>query len=483
MKRLIVGVDGTWQTALHQTHPANLSNITRLVTALETVDQRGKTPIAQLKLYIPGVGTGEEVATGAYHGALGEGVLEKVREAYYWLAQNWDEGDEIFLFGFSRGSYIVRLLTTTIHLLGILDRKSTLSLFPKIFDVLCSNWNPHKGGGAGATELEPLLEAIKPAKVKQLEKAEGGFLIRVGLFDTVPLYHLRRLDPLNPSTHISPLGLPDAPLEPHIQTALHALAINEGRDAYEPLLWEVGPEGLREGQELEQTWFAGVHTDIGGGNSIHDLSDLSLAWMVSRLIPHLAFDISYLAALSAHPSAPWGSMKPRIRSHLLRSHPRLLPFPPSPNSSPPRNNQHFHPSILAQDPLNLPPSLHPLLHDPTNPLFVELGDWEKDLKAKWAVKAVQLLSGVSETEAENDTTPASPPPSPSSGAPPPASLPLHKVVAALSAFVPTARDRGDPLPAPAPARKKEMRALVQDWRDAEAKIEGAGDSHRQRRGR
>ncbi|GAA5824547.1 hypothetical protein JCM11251_000469 [Rhodosporidiobolus azoricus] len=315
MKRLIVGVDGTWQTALHQSHPANLSNVARLLTALESVDHRSAKSIVQLKLYISGIGTGEEIATGAYHGAVGQGVLEKVREAYYWLAQNWEEGDEIYLVGFSRGAYIIRLLCTTIHLLGILDRKSTLSLFPAIFDALCTNWNPHKGGEAGAKKLEPLLEAIRPGKEEQLKKAEGGFLIQaVGLFDTVPLYHLHPLaasSAITKQPHLSPLGLPDAPLEPHVKRAYHALAINEEREAYQPLLWEVGPEGLREGQKVEQTWFAGAHTDIGGGNSIHDLSDLTLAWLVSRLLPLLSLDLAYLAALSAHPIAPWGAMQPR----------------------------------------------------------------------------------------------------------------------------------------------------------------------------
>ncbi|BGP17056.1 hypothetical protein JCM10213_000306 [Rhodosporidiobolus nylandii] len=470
MKRIVIGVDGTWQSALHQQHPADLSNISRLLTAVDSLDNRQSPPVPQIKLYIPGVGTGEEVAAGAFHGAIGEGVLEKVREAYLFLAQNWDEGDEITLFGFSRGAYVVRLLCTLIHLLGILDRKTNLSLFPTIFDALCTNWNPHNGGEEGARRLEPLLELIKAHKLAQVQKAEGGFLVKmVGLFDTVPLYHFRHLEPtsstVQPPAHYSPFGLPDSPLEPHIETALHALALDEMRDAYEPLLWRVGPDGLRKGQTLQQTWFAGIHTDVGGGYSLHDLADLSLAWLASHLIPKLSLDLSYLSALSAHPSAPWGEMQPRTRAHLFKGH-RRRPLAYSFDGS--KTFESLHSSILHQDPANLPSSLASMLQHPTSAAIVPLLEWERRVKEEWPLK---------DADAADDTASTTSSDSPAS----------RMATSTTSPFLPTARldlpavavvasPAGEPLEKKKMLSKQEVLALLDGLKEVHEKLRAAGDA-------
>ncbi|GAA5852911.1 hypothetical protein JCM8547_004732 [Rhodosporidiobolus lusitaniae] len=479
MKRLIIGCDGTWQSALYQPSPSNLSNVVRLLTAINSssAPSPNTCPIPQLKLYVSGPGTGEEVAAGAWHGALGEGVLEKVREVYYWIASNWEEGDEIYLTGFSRGAYIIRLVCQLIDLLGILDPKTNLGLFPPIVAALCSEWNPHKGYKEAAAEMERLMRLIKPKRDEQVRRAEGGLLIKVvGLFDTVPLYHLRQLDPIT-KIHLSPFGLPDAPLQPTVQSAVHLLAINEQRDAFEPLLWEVPPSGLQEGQQLEQTWLCGVHTDVGGGYSLHDLADLCLARLVSHLEPHLSFDFDYLRSVSAHPAAPWGAMKPKIRPHLFSGHPRPLPNQPSN----PQTHEYLHPSILQQDPANLPPSLLPLLQKPDDPIFCELMEWEKELKDEWAVKAVASTSAA--------TAPV--PPSPSSSTPP-----LPAITSSTSPFLPISRTSSvpvppastvppakDPPPPPTSRTRQREKAILDGLHESLEKMRAAGDSPGLRKGR
>ncbi|GAA5960630.1 hypothetical protein JCM8115_001774 [Rhodotorula mucilaginosa] len=97
MKRLFVLCDGTWESALYQTDEHSLTNIARLANAILPEDRRTKPPTTQLKLYLPGLGTGEELLVGAVKGAYGDGLLEKVRLAYYFLAQNWVPGDEVGL--------------------------------------------------------------------------------------------------------------------------------------------------------------------------------------------------------------------------------------------------------------------------------------------------------------------------------------------------------------------------------------------------
>ncbi|GAA5979756.1 hypothetical protein JCM11641_004078 [Rhodosporidiobolus odoratus] len=494
MKRIIVGVDGTWQSALHQQRPVNLSNVSRLLTSIENVDNRNPSaPVLQVKHYISGVGTGEAVGAGAWHGALGEGVLEKVRQGYYFIAENWNEGDEIYLFGFSRGAYIIRLLCTFINLVGILDPKSNLTLFPSIFDGICSKWTPRDGkkGKIGAKLLAPLLAAIKPFKDAQLEKAKGGFLLKVvGLFETVPLYHIHHIDaPAGTAEapiylpHYSPFSLPDAPLEPHIENAYHALALNEMRDAFEPLLWRVGEEGVKTDQKLEQTWFTGCHTDVGGGYSIHDLADVSLSWLVARLLPFLSLDLTYLKTISAHPTAPWGEEPPRTAFHFLKGHPRH-PLSSTPSS---QTYETLHPSILHQDSSHLPTSIQPYLSKPpTDPIFAQLKEYEKAVQANWPVKDAKTLerrdsvTGVEEvdsapvSEAEED--PNEPHPTTR-----PLSVPIATVTS--SPFLPSSREGiSDPRSIATTKRKnkekkeKHEHKVIEAIKEERRKIRAAGDA-------
>ncbi|GAA5864139.1 hypothetical protein JCM1840_000713 [Sporobolomyces johnsonii] len=380
MRRLIVCCDGTWQSALYQTDSSMLTNISRLYTAIERRDTANDSPVEQLKLYLPGVGTGEELAVGIVAGAMGDGLMEKVREAYYWLAQNYEQGDEIHLYGFSRGAYICRLLGSFISVVGILDPKSNLSRFPSIFSALCRARAPSsRKGRKHARKLQNLLDQIKPSREEQLRGYKGGFLIKVlALFDTVPLYHFRHLAPddtLLP--HQNPFGLSDEELEPQIEIALQALSISENRPAYTPIILRRGE--VVPGQKLLQIWFAGCHTDVGGGYPQHDLSDLSLNWLVSQVQEYLALDLSYISNLSARPAAPWGQLKPHHGfGHSLHAHDRPLP-----HGSEHHTQQYYHASILEQSPLSLPRKLRPLLEDPEHPLFFPLTPFEQKRKNTW----------------------------------------------------------------------------------------------------
>ena len=78
-------------------------------------------------------------------------------------------------------------------------------------------------------------------------------------------------------------GFLDANLGAHVEHAFHALALDERRKNFVPTLWEQTPEGKAKGQELKQVWFAGVHSDVGGGYPVHGTSDIPLAWMASEV--------------------------------------------------------------------------------------------------------------------------------------------------------------------------------------------------------
>lgn len=76
------------------------------------------------------------------------------------------------------------------------------------------------------------------------------------------------------------------------------------------VIWQQTPEGASKGQTLLQMWFAGVHTDIGGGYAEHDLSDISLTWMIAHTQALLAYDNEYLAKISTSPTAAYGALPP-----------------------------------------------------------------------------------------------------------------------------------------------------------------------------
>ncbi|GAA5925882.1 hypothetical protein JCM1841_004028 [Sporobolomyces salmonicolor] len=192
MRRLIICCDGTWQSALYQTDSSMLTNISRLYTAVERRGMAPDLPVEQLKLYLPGVGTGEELACGIVAGMMGDGVLEKVREASYWLAQNYEQG-------------------TTFTSTGSPEAPTSAASSARTRAPTSKNGRKH------AEKLQNLLDQIQPFREEQLRGYKGGFLIKIlALFDTVPLYHFRHLGPddtLLPHQH--PFGLSDEKLEPH----------------------------------------------------------------------------------------------------------------------------------------------------------------------------------------------------------------------------------------------------------------------------
>lgn len=98
---------------------------------------------------------------------------------------------------------------------------------------------------------------------------------------------------LLPQPKSSNFAFVDTKIEPHIENAFQALALDERRRTFQPTVWEK-PEGQEWPLRMKQCWFPGVHSDIGGSYNDGDLADLTLAWMISQLDPFLAFDHSYI---------------------------------------------------------------------------------------------------------------------------------------------------------------------------------------------
>ncbi|KPV77776.1 uncharacterized protein RHOBADRAFT_41774 [Rhodotorula graminis WP1] len=365
MRRIVVCCDGTWESALFQTRTVMLTNVTRLANAIKLRDERG-SGCEQVSLYLPGLGTGEATLEGALTGALGDGLLDQVRQAYDFLSRNFRAGDEVLLFGFSRGAYLVRLVLALVDLVGILDPKTNLHLFPALFNALCL---PIVQGTSRCRRNEArrveLLNEVAPFVEAQKAARPGGFLVKVlGVFECVPLLQLPHFsaDPASTSS-LTPFSTLDELLEPTVEHVFQALALNERRAPYEAIVFEQELDSVRRGQELVQVWFSGCHGDIGGGYTPHDLSDLSLHWLVDQVAPFVALDFHYLASVSASPSAPLGAASQHEGFHLTSGHERHVPLPLAADLAPssPASTQYLHPSILRQPRSALPRRLRQAL--------------------------------------------------------------------------------------------------------------------------
>ncbi|MDA9411814.1 DUF2235 domain-containing protein [Bradyrhizobium sp. CCBAU 45384] len=265
MKRLAIFLDGTWNTLNNNTNVWRLRSLTA-----ETADQR--------VYYSQGVGTRRgESARG---GVTGWGIDDEIIEAYTWLIQNFDDGDEIFIFGFSRGAYTARSLSGLICKCGVLGLGAPLSIEQlyaryRIYDAPTIRSLLGKPLPDGASLEERWLTAYsRPTKVKF-----------VGVWDTVgslglPVWSM--------AAKVRKYRFLDTHLRLDNEYAFHALALDEHRKNFEPTFWtrtdRVGHEGaaVRQIDKVEQRWFVGAHANVGGGYASDALAQRPLKWLMEK---------------------------------------------------------------------------------------------------------------------------------------------------------------------------------------------------------
>lgn len=262
MKRIVICADGTWNRPEEDLKKDQPTNVLRLARGILPVASGGTE---QVVFYDWGVGSDRKQLTG---GAFGAGLNKNVQDCYRFLVQNFNPGDEIFLFGFSRGSYTVRSLGGFIFNCGILKR-TFANRIVKAFN-LYKDPNEHPEG--------PTSENFR----KRYSLPESQSIDFVGVWDTVGALGIpfRMFGFLN-ECHL----FHDQKIGPTIKVARHALSLDERRDDYRPTIWK-----HRSGMDLKQVWFAGVHADIGGGygpdlkgaTKGKKLSDVPFRWMLGE---------------------------------------------------------------------------------------------------------------------------------------------------------------------------------------------------------
>jgi uncharacterized protein (DUF2235 family) len=246
-KRIIYCADGTWDA------PANKTNVYILYKALKTTAQ-------QQPFYDDGVGSDGNAFLKVTGGAFGTGLWTEVKEGYTALAQVYEEGDEVFLFGFSRGAYTARSLGGMIAAAGLPTANFDDSLVNEAFSAYRDKDNRADILGT----LTPKYKLFD-AKIRM-----------IGVWDTVGSLGIPAMfGGVDPIVY----GFLDTGLHPDVLNAYQALAIDERRWEFPPTLWTPAPA---PGQTIEQVWFAGVHCDVGGSYPETGLSDITLSWMMGK---------------------------------------------------------------------------------------------------------------------------------------------------------------------------------------------------------
>ncbi|MBD2892675.1 hypothetical protein amrb99_15870 [Actinomadura sp. RB99] len=263
-KRLVVCCDGTWNVADQATagRPSP-TNITKIALSVAPEDSAG---VEQRVYYHSGVGTTRwERLRG---GAFGLGLAGNVFDAYRFLIDNYDAGDDLFLFGFSRGAYTARSLAGLIRNCGVLRGENA--------DRVQEAWELYRNSAE-------MPSGVASALFRQAYSYDPRIRF-LGMFDTVGALGVPAMGPRWLRPLVRRLNhrweFHDTRLSSRVDGAFQALAIDERREAFEPALWHQRP-GV-DGQEMRQVWFSGAHCDVGGGYPDASLSDIALLWMADR---------------------------------------------------------------------------------------------------------------------------------------------------------------------------------------------------------
>lgn len=257
------------------------TNVWRLFNAVDLNSHKGNTTNPrQITYYDDGVGSEDGKFFKIMGGAFGWGLSRNIRDLYQFLASNYNPGDRIFLFGFSRGAFTVRSLAGMITRCGIVKREnsdSAAAFSDKVRQAFDVYRKCRKGHGEDG------------AKQFKADNSYGDEKITcIGVWDTVdaigvPFDGMRvALDVIFKNSFHS------HDLSPNIEYGYHALSIDDQRKTFHPVMWDEKlslQKGRPEGT-IEQTWFAGVHSNVGGGYPKQGMAHVTLDWMMRRVSQH-----------------------------------------------------------------------------------------------------------------------------------------------------------------------------------------------------
>ncbi len=286
------------------------TNVWRLYETLDLTN-----PETQIAYYDDGVGTSSFKPLAILSGVFGFGLKRNVIDIYSFCCRNYTKNDRIYGFGFSRGAFTIRVVAGFIARIGLIRYDGNDEHLARDAEIAYRQYRKERDFRSGANLLIGPLRALrdfvshvifrKPS-FAQLDRVDVEKIEFLGVWDTVDAYG----GPIEEITRAIdywywPLSMPDQFMNHKIGRACHALALEEERDAFRPVLWDDryvrGPNGLVplhqnwtparpaepgkphiDDERISQVWFVGVHSDIGGGYSRAGLAYWTLAWMIER---------------------------------------------------------------------------------------------------------------------------------------------------------------------------------------------------------
>ena len=252
-KNIIVCCDGTGNEFGKKEENTNVIKLSQLVVK--------DNPTAQMCFYDPGVGTFSSYAALTWVGKkitkffgllFAYGITQNIEDAYTFLMDTYEDGDRVYIFGFSRGAFTARALAGMLHKCGLLKKnnKNLLRYATRMY------------------RFEKDEETYKSFKETFCRECKPHF---IGVWDTV-----KSVGVLAPKKWSK---FPNSKLNPDVKFGRHAISIDEKRSMFRPNLWGT-PSSLD--QSIEQVWFAGVHSDVGGSYAQAGLANIALWWIVEE---------------------------------------------------------------------------------------------------------------------------------------------------------------------------------------------------------
>jgi hypothetical protein len=277
-KNIVICSDGTGNSAIK-------GRGTNVFKFFEAIDLNGhKTQpelMPQVALYDDGVGTEDFKPLKIFAGMTGFGLSRNVRQLYKELVRVYDPGDRIFLFGFSRGAFTVRTLAGLIAKCGILDAEklpTTGDLESTVRQAYKVYRKTYRTALAKLFLGEPDTSMIKRFRDEHCRPCDVPITF-MGVWDTVDAVGL----PFHVSDFINLViyrfKFQDHKLSKVVEHACHALSIDDKRHSFHPVLWH---EGEGDAGRIEQVWFAGAHSNVGGGYPKQGMSLVALEWMMRK---------------------------------------------------------------------------------------------------------------------------------------------------------------------------------------------------------
>ena len=287
-KNIVLCSDGTGNSA----GVVAITNVRRLYQALDM-----SNPSKQIAFYDDGVGSGGSKVVRILGGAFGIGLARNVRQLYRFLCDTYQPNDRIYLFGFSRGAFTVRVLAAVIANCGIVNKgqlAGTKNTVVSMASVVAWAYRCFRGNHIAGLLSRPFRWLRN--RVTSMPTNAQDFRCRfshrcnetievLGLWDTVSAYGMP-IDELAwfVDTFIYRIRFQSQKISGKIRHVFHALAIDDERRTFTPLLIhsvdKSGPTGATT--HVEQVWFAGMHADVGGGYANCNLALIPLAWMLER---------------------------------------------------------------------------------------------------------------------------------------------------------------------------------------------------------